>query len=57
MMLQILDSDGSILAYITARPCNTNWLSYIQCARGEHEQNVDAVQVGSQIYYKVTKVS
>ncbi|CAH1787641.1 unnamed protein product [Owenia fusiformis] len=32
-----------------------SWLSYINCARHEHEQNVEVYQVGHQIYYRTTK--
>ncbi|XP_052788654.1 PR domain zinc finger protein 12-like [Mya arenaria] len=52
---EILNSDGSVLAYLTAVGCPANWLTHMQCARGEHEQNVEAVQVGVSIFYRATK--
>lgn len=56
LVLQILNQDGTFLAYVTSGQRHTNWMAEVQCARDEHEQNLDVVQIGSKIYYKVTKV-
>ncbi|WAR31237.1 PRD12-like protein, partial [Mya arenaria] len=36
---EILNSDGSVLAYLTAVGCPANWLTHMQCARATQEVN------------------
>lgn len=33
-----------------------NWLTHVQCARSEREQNLEVVQIGSKIFYRALKV-
>ncbi|XP_052224369.1 PR domain zinc finger protein 12-like [Dreissena polymorpha] len=52
---EILLPNNALLAYLNADSCHDNWLANVQCARAETEQNLELVQVGSQIYYRATK--
>ncbi|KAK3610838.1 hypothetical protein CHS0354_034043 [Potamilus streckersoni] len=54
---ELYDEYGRLAGYVDGggvqRPAS--WLSLIQCARMEKEQNLELLQVGSQIYYRATR--
>ncbi|GAB6020849.1 PR domain zinc finger protein 12 [Chamberlinius hualienensis] len=48
--------DSNISHFVDASPPFYNgWISYVQCARHEEEQNLEIIQLGNSIYYRVTK--
>ena len=58
LLLQILDENGEI-SYFRDSSRDTqprSWMSYINNARNEAEQNLEVFQIGLDIYYKATKV-
>ena len=58
LFFQLFNFRGDVLGYIDGgtRPL-TSWLSYIQCARTDKEQNLEVVQSGRNIYYRAIKVN
>ncbi|XP_071096489.1 PR domain zinc finger protein 12-like [Haliotis cracherodii] len=54
---EIFDDQGNILLYLdggTEHP-RASWLSYVNCARNEQEQNLETFQVGRNIFYRAIK--
>eukprot|EP00118_Oscarella_pearsei_P014302 m.121695 g.121695 ORF g.121695 m.121695 type:complete len:448 (+) comp37757_c0_seq18:3435-4778(+) len=47
---------GAVLGFIDSEDvAYANWMRYVQTARHSHEQNLDVVQKGEEIYYRVMK--
>ncbi|XP_055954521.1 PR domain zinc finger protein 12 [Patella vulgata] len=56
-MWEIFDDKGDVLYFIdggTNFP-RASWLSYVNCARNEQEQNLEIFQVGHSIFYRAIK--
>ncbi|KAL5011847.1 hypothetical protein ScPMuIL_010398 [Solemya velum] len=53
---EVFDENGDVLYYLDGGTSNpTSWLSLVQCARTEQEQNLEIFQLGRDIYYRATK--
>ncbi|XP_069121026.1 PR domain zinc finger protein 12-like [Argopecten irradians] len=53
---EVFDKDGRVLYYLdggTRTPAS--WLTCVQCARSELEQNLEVVQAGKDIYYRALR--
>ncbi|XP_064617035.1 PR domain zinc finger protein 12-like [Liolophura sinensis] len=56
LMWEIFDEKGLVIGYIDASPpSQTSWISHVQCARNDQEQNLEIVQTGNKILYRATK--
>ncbi|TRY87933.1 hypothetical protein DNTS_005230 [Danionella cerebrum] len=54
---QVFNDDGSVRWFIDAAlEDQRNWMSFIKCARNEQEQNLEVLQIGSDIFYKTLQV-
>lgn len=56
-LLQIFDTNGMVLYLINGgdeKP--VSWLSCVQSARCDLEQNIEMLQIGPDIYYRTIKV-
>ena len=57
-IIQVFDSKGRLLHFMDGGHVSpASWLSLIQCARLEREQNLEVIQIGSDLYFKASKVS
>ncbi|KAI0227905.1 PR domain zinc finger protein 12, partial [Lamellibrachia satsuma] len=53
---EVLNDDGEISHFVDAsRQRKRNWVTYINCARTMHEQNLELFQIGFDIFYRATK--
>ncbi|CAE1316043.1 PR domain zinc finger protein 12 [Acanthosepion pharaonis] len=57
LMWEIFDDRGEIIYFLEAdHGTYSSWLSYVNCARNDQEQNLEIYQSGREIYYRATKV-
>ncbi|XP_006813906.1 PR domain zinc finger protein 12-like [Saccoglossus kowalevskii] len=58
LMWEVFNSNGD-LKHLVDASCipeeHRSWMSYVNCARNEEEQNLEVYQLGDDIYYRVTK--
>ncbi|XP_036368103.1 PR domain zinc finger protein 12-like [Octopus sinensis] len=55
-MWEVFDESGEILYFLeTDHSTPSSWLSYINCARNDQEQNLEIYQSGREIYYRALK--
>ncbi|XP_061527080.1 PR domain zinc finger protein 12-like [Phycodurus eques] len=53
LMWEVFDVDGGVRFFVDAsQEEQRSWMTYIKCARNEHEQNLEVVQLGTAIFYK-----
>ena len=53
----MFDSRGEVLHFIDGSPAPLrSWLTFVQCARSSEEQNLEVVQIGTEIFYRAIKV-
>ncbi|KAK3087347.1 hypothetical protein FSP39_004918 [Pinctada imbricata] len=54
---EVFDKFGNISHFIDGGTDQSpaSWLTCVQCARSEEEQNLEVVQIGSDIYYRANK--
>ncbi|XP_049618699.1 PR domain zinc finger protein 12 isoform X1 [Syngnathus scovelli] len=53
LMWEVFNGDGGVRFFVDAsQEEQRSWMTYIKCARNEHEQNLEVVQLGSAIFYK-----
>ncbi|CAC5395956.1 PR domain zinc finger protein 12 [Mytilus coruscus] len=53
---EVFDTTGHLLHFIDGGHYNpASWLSLIQCARSEREQNLEVTQIGANLYFKASK--
>ncbi|XP_014665325.1 PREDICTED: PR domain zinc finger protein 16-like isoform X2 [Priapulus caudatus] len=53
---ELIETDGKVKGWIDAtEPGTGNWMKFVRSAKAVEEQNVMAVQVESQVYYKAIK--
>ncbi len=51
-----ISENNRILYLIDAEDIKTsNWMRYVNCSRGRHEENLEAIQCSRGIYYKTRK--
>nr|XP_057927932.1 PR domain zinc finger protein 12b isoform X1 [Doryrhamphus excisus] len=56
LMWEVFDEDGGVRFFVDAsQEEHRSWMTYIKCARNEHEQNLEVVQMGSAIFYKAVE--
>ena len=56
-MWEVLGPDRKVSHFVdAAEVAFRSWISYVQCARNEEEQNLDVIQVGEEIYYRAKRV-
>lgn len=56
LMWEIFDDRGEIIYFLEAdHGTYSSWLSYVNCARNDQEQNLEIYQSGREIYYRATK--
>ncbi|XP_061773289.1 PR domain zinc finger protein 12-like [Nerophis ophidion] len=56
LMWEVFNEDGGVRFFVDAsQEEQRSWMTYIKCARNEHEQNLEVVQVGSAIFYKAVE--
>ncbi|XP_077378673.1 PR domain zinc finger protein 12-like [Festucalex cinctus] len=53
LMWEVFNGDGGVRFFVDAsQEEQRSWMTYIKCARNEHEQNLEVVQLGTAIFYK-----
>ncbi|XP_021380257.1 PR domain zinc finger protein 12-like [Mizuhopecten yessoensis] len=53
---EVFDKDGRVLYFLDGGTRNpASWLTFVQCARSELEQNLEVVQAGMDIYYRALR--
>ncbi|XP_053380239.1 PR domain zinc finger protein 12-like [Mercenaria mercenaria] len=52
---QNIHCTGAIIGYMDGGQNPGNWLTHVQCARTEREQNLEIVQIGTKIFYRAIK--
>ncbi|XP_060070829.1 PR domain zinc finger protein 12-like [Ylistrum balloti] len=53
---EVFDKDGRVLYFLDGGTRNpASWLTFVQCARSELEQNLEVVQAGKDIYYRALR--
>nr|XP_061804461.1 PR domain zinc finger protein 12-like [Nerophis lumbriciformis] len=53
LMWEVFNSDGGVRFFVDAsQEEQRSWMTYIKCARNEHEQNLEVVQIANAIFYK-----
>nr|CEP16116.1 PRDM12 [Platynereis dumerilii] len=53
---EVFDSRGEVLHFIDGSPTSLrSWLTFVQCARSPEEQNLEVVQIGTEIFYRAIK--
>ncbi|XP_061672023.1 PR domain zinc finger protein 12-like isoform X3 [Syngnathoides biaculeatus] len=53
LMWEVFNVDGGVRFFVDAsQEEQRSWMTYIKCARNEHEQNLEVVQLGTAIFYK-----
>ncbi|KAI1905041.1 hypothetical protein AGOR_G00011860 [Albula goreensis] len=56
LMWEVFNEDGTVRYFIDASQADhRSWMTYIKCARNEQEQNLEVVQIGSNIFYKAVE--
>ncbi|GAA6074866.1 PR domain zinc finger protein 12 [Tachysurus ichikawai] len=56
LMWEVFNEDGTVRCFIDAsQEDQRSWMTYIKCARNEQEQNLEVVQIGSNIFYKAAE--
>ncbi|XP_061836007.2 PR domain zinc finger protein 12-like [Nerophis lumbriciformis] len=56
LMWEVFNEDGGVRFFVDAsQEEQRSWMTYIKCARNEHEQNLEVVQMGSAIFYKAVE--
>lgn len=54
----MFNGDGNVRFFVDAsQEEQRSWMTYIKCARNEHEQNLEVVQLGTAIFYKALQVT
>lgn len=55
--VQVFNENGTVRCFIDAsQEEQRSWMTYIKCARNEQEQNLEVVQIGTNIFYKALEV-
>ncbi|XP_061672024.1 PR domain zinc finger protein 12-like isoform X4 [Syngnathoides biaculeatus] len=58
LMWEVFNVDGGVRFFVDAsQEEQRSWMTYIKCARNEHEQNLEVVQLGTAIFYKALQMS
>ncbi|XP_060572639.1 PR domain zinc finger protein 12-like [Ruditapes philippinarum] len=52
---EIYSHSGCLIGYMDGGQSPGNWLSHVQCARTEREQNLEVVQIGTKIFYRAVQ--
>lgn len=54
---QVFDCRGEVTHFVDAsHESLRSWITYVQCARVDAEQNLELLQVGADIFYRAIKV-
>ncbi|XP_077987147.1 PR domain zinc finger protein 12-like [Glandiceps talaboti] len=57
-MWEVFDRNGNLKHFVDASRLaeeQRSWMSYVNCARNEEEQNLEVYQLGEDIFYRATK--
>lgn len=58
VLSQLFDDRGHVIYYVDGGPDSqpNSWLSCVQCARTDREQNLEITQTNRHIFYRAIKV-
>ncbi|XP_041482276.1 PR domain zinc finger protein 12-like [Lytechinus variegatus] len=55
-MWEVFDDEGRLVHFVDAsEEATQTWMSHVNCARNDQEQNLEVFQMGSEIYYRAIK--
>lgn len=57
-MFKVFDERGEVVFYVDGGSDShpSSWLTCVQCARNDREQNLELVQIDRHIFYRAMKV-